>query len=247
MRKLVALTLLTSLAFAPTVRARAAAAPVTDAQAQAALTSKHLVAVGGGRRMNLVCIGHGSPTIVFVYGVEDHLSTWRKVVTGAANLSSACFYDRAGSGFSDPSSQSMTAMTVTTDLHTLLRRAGIKRPVVLVGQGAGGLYATLYADRYWSDVAGLVLIAPSIGGDDADSRDEAKLAHPFGDMPITVLTAGDEAAAMKAGRDALAARSVRGVSDVVPNTRFSIELDRPQAVLDAIADVLGRARAPREP
>ena len=247
MRKLLALAVLTSLAFAPAVRARPAVAPVTDARAQAALTSKHLVAIGGGRRMNLVCIGHGSPTIVFVDGQDGQMRDWRRIAAGAAKISRACFYDRAGSGFSDPSLRPITAITVTADLHTLLRRAGIKRPAVLVGQGAGGLYATMYADRYWSDIAGLVLIAPAFVAGDNDSRDEAKLAHPFGDMPITVLTADDEAAALRVGRDALAARSVRGVSEVVPNTHGLIQLDQPQAVLDAIADVVGRAHAPREP
>ena len=59
-------------------------------------------------------------------------------------------------------------MTVTADPHTLLHRAGIKGPVVLVGHAVGGLYATVYADRYWRDVAGLVLIDPPLAGDDEE-------------------------------------------------------------------------------
>ena len=80
-------------------------------------------------------------------------------------------------------------------------------------------------------------------------------------MPITVLTAADQdypsgvpqsqrdamQASLMAAHNAFAARSDRGVSDVVPNARHFIQLDQPQAVLDAIADVVGRARAPREP
>jgi pimeloyl-ACP methyl ester carboxylesterase len=99
-------------------------------------------------------------------------------------------------------------------------------------------------------------------GDDEDSRKERKLAHRFGDMPITVLTASNPLegsaapaadhkvafeAQWKAGHDALANRSVRGVSDVVPGAGHNIQLDQPQAVLDAIADVVARSRAKMEP
>jgi pimeloyl-ACP methyl ester carboxylesterase len=55
----------------------------------------------------------------------------------------------------------MTAGSVTDDLHALLHSAGIVGPIVLVAHSLGGLYATLYTDRFPSEVAGLVLIDPS--------------------------------------------------------------------------------------
>jgi pimeloyl-ACP methyl ester carboxylesterase len=112
--------------------------------------------------MNMVCMGHGTPTVVFESGAGEHILTWQKIQTGVSDISHVCFYDRAGFGFSDPSPKPVTAMAVADDLHALLQHAGIKGPVVLAGHSLGGLYATLYADRFPDEVAGLLLIDPTI-------------------------------------------------------------------------------------
>ena len=44
------------------------------------------------------------------------------------------------------------------DLHSLLHQAGIAAPYILVGHGFGTLNVRLYAARYPSQVAGLVLV-----------------------------------------------------------------------------------------
>lgn len=119
-----------------------------------------LVDIGGGRRLNLVCLGKGSPTVVFLQGLGGGITAWRNVRDPIASITRTCFYDRAGFGFSDPSSQPATASNSTDDLHTLLHGAGI-RGVVLVGHSLGGLFATLYTDRHPAEVKGLVLVDPS--------------------------------------------------------------------------------------
>jgi pimeloyl-ACP methyl ester carboxylesterase len=58
----------------------------------------------------------------------------------------------------------VTAITVTDDLRDLLRAAGVKGKVVLVGHSIGGFYATMYADRFPEQVAGLVLVDPGFSG-----------------------------------------------------------------------------------
>ena len=143
------------------------------------LLGKNLVDIGGGRRMNIVCIGQGSPTIVFDYGMGEHILVWEKVQAPVSAITRACFYDRSGYGFSDPPNRPMTADNVTDDLHALLHIAGITGPLVLVGHSLGGLYATLYTDKFPSQVAGLVLIDPSLAGQepaawDADEKQRIK-------------------------------------------------------------------------
>jgi pimeloyl-ACP methyl ester carboxylesterase len=133
----------------------------------APLMTKHLVDIGG-RQMNLICLGHGTPAVVFESGLGGHLLNWKAVRPAIAALTTACFYDRAGYGESDPAPWPVTAQNVTDDLYWLLNKAGVQKPVVLVGHSLGGLYATLYTDRFPSQVAGLVLIDPLFAGEDLD-------------------------------------------------------------------------------
>jgi pimeloyl-ACP methyl ester carboxylesterase len=141
-----------------------------------ALMTKKLVTIGGNRRLNMICVGRGYPTIVFESGLGSHLLHWQKVIGPIAQLTRACFYDRAGYGFSDPSPRPSTAANAVQDLHELLRHSGERRPVVLVGHSLGGLYGTLYADRYPDDVTGLVLIEPSFAEQDKDESQDEKSA-----------------------------------------------------------------------
>lgn len=119
-----------------------------------------LVDIGDGRRMNIYCIGHGSPTVIFDAGLGDQIRAWAMVQPAIAKVTRACSYDRAGLGFSDSSGRPGTAENAVDDLHRLLAAASIKPPYVLVGHSLGGLYMQLFADRYLSAVKGMVLVDP---------------------------------------------------------------------------------------
>lgn len=119
------------------------------------------VDVGSGRRMNLFCLGEGSPTVVFDSGLSDWSSTWALIQPAVAKKTRACSYDRPGMGYSDPSTEPRTPRAAVEDLHALLERGGISGPVVLVGHSLGGFYAKLFAVTYPQKVAGLVLVDPA--------------------------------------------------------------------------------------
>jgi pimeloyl-ACP methyl ester carboxylesterase len=139
------------------------------AQGMAAeLLEPHRVDLGGGRRLNFHCVGTGSPTVVFEQGGEGMIFNWAKVQPAVATMTRACFYDRGGFGWSDPPRYPVTAVTVTDDLRALLRRAKVSGPVIIVGHSVGGFYATVYADRFRNQVAGLVLVDPGFSGQDAN-------------------------------------------------------------------------------
>jgi pimeloyl-ACP methyl ester carboxylesterase len=74
----------------------------------------------------------------------------------------ACWYDRAGVGWSDPPLSPRTGASVASDLHEMLRRAGILPPYVMVGASGGGEYVRIYTARYPTDVAGLVLVDSTV-------------------------------------------------------------------------------------
>jgi pimeloyl-ACP methyl ester carboxylesterase len=118
----------------------------------------------GGFRLNLYCMGNGSPTVVFDSGWGDWAPAWSKVQPEIAKWTRACSYDRAGAGFSDPGPMPRTSVHIAEELHTALHHAGIGGPYILVGSAFGGDNVRTFADLYMDEVAGLVL-------DDADSTD----------------------------------------------------------------------------
>lgn len=136
-----------------------AAAP-TNFDPEPFLHAQHLVDIGG-RRLNLYCVGSGSPTVVLDTGLGGTTADWSRVQARIAHTTRVCSYDRAGMGFSDPAPAPRNAGTAVSDLHVLLQRAGIPPPYVLVGHSIAGLYDRLYADRFPGEVAGMVLVDPS--------------------------------------------------------------------------------------
>ncbi len=116
----------------------------------------------GGRRMQINCTGHGSPTVVFESGAGPLGGLdWGKVQPSVAAFTRACSYSRAGELWSDPAGAPLTAKRVAQDLHATLAAAGEKPPYVLVGHSLGGPYVMTYTGIYPDEVAGLVLVDPA--------------------------------------------------------------------------------------
>jgi len=118
----------------------------------------HLVDVGG-RRLYVHCTGSGSPTVVLVSGLAETSTYWGGWIAPAlAKNTTVCAYDRAGQGWSDPPASPQDGAAVASDLHTLLDRAQIPGPYVLVGHSTGGAYIRVFAARYPDQVAGMVFL-----------------------------------------------------------------------------------------
>jgi pimeloyl-ACP methyl ester carboxylesterase len=120
-----------------------------------------LVAIGDDRRLNLFCLGSGSPVVILDGGLGNDITAWRKVHAELARTTRVCAYDRAGNGFSDPGPVPRTAAALAADLEALLRAARIRPPYVLVGASIAGLHIRLFADLHLAQIAGMVLIDPS--------------------------------------------------------------------------------------
>ncbi len=311
------------------------------------IAPQQLVAVEGGRRLNLYCMGAGAPTVMFEAGAANTMQTWRFVQGEIAKTTRACAYDRAGLGFSDAATRPADVRNMADDLARLVAAAGIAKPFVLVCHSLGGEIAVYLSATTPADVAGLVLVDPAFADDvDAleaalppekrhaigtamaralelervcldDARDgrlerpsslveqgcantprapnrldaalaaaqrkrladaktweavvsELEAATPerdhidansaeldaatqnFGDKPLIVLSRGvaesfpgvppaeivGVEAAWISGHAALAARSMRGEHIVVPGARHYIQIDRPEAVVEATLKVV---------
>jgi pimeloyl-ACP methyl ester carboxylesterase len=145
----------------------AQAAPAPDPARDAYERPQILADVGSGRKIHLVCMGQGSPTVVFTSGLGNWSETWRRVQPAVAQKTRACAWDRAGYGFSSPSPEPQDVGHTTSDLEKALKAAGVAGPFVLVGHSLGGYESLLFADRHPRDVLGMVLVDPSFPDQDA--------------------------------------------------------------------------------
>jgi pimeloyl-ACP methyl ester carboxylesterase len=115
----------------------------------------------GGYRMHIYCTGEGSPTVILDALFPGTVSNWAWVQPEIAKTTRVCAYDQAGLGWSDSGPEPRDAKQRARELHTLLTRAGIPGPYVLVGHSLGGLSVRMFADQYPNDVAGMALIEAS--------------------------------------------------------------------------------------
>jgi pimeloyl-ACP methyl ester carboxylesterase len=284
----------------------------------------------GGRSLNIFCSGEGSPAVIFEGGRGRPGYSWVVVQREVARFTRACWYDRAGYGWSDPAPYPHSAAVIARDLHQLLKKHGAAPPYVLVGSSFGGLVVRVYSRTYSNHVAGMVLVdsshadfrvpitrtgffhldsvqrtmvcfiwllkqtgvlrlvmqqteertvpqgyteneirlmssfeprtaAESFKEMELESHIQARAAGGFGNRPLIVLTAGrlqrlptDPVDLDQLRRDEwievqqqLAALSTRGRQIVLADSGHGIQFDRPDAVIDAVHQVVSAVRIGR--
>jgi len=149
-------TLIAAALLAATAANAAEPVPLSDYAKPA-----QLVTLKDGRKMNMLCMGKGAPTVVLDAGWGSGMLAWAKVQPAVAETTRVCAFDRPGMGFSDEGPLPRDARAVVEDERALLKAAAIKGPYVLVGHSMAGLHVRLYASLYPREVAGAVLVDPS--------------------------------------------------------------------------------------
>lgn len=273
--------------------------------------------------MHIYCTGQSTPTVILESGLGDSYLSWRSVQPRIATFTRVCSYDRAGIGYSDPGPRPRTSAVIAEELHTLLEKANISGPYVLVGHSAGGFVVRLFAAAHSAQVSGMVLVDSShpdqenrfplevknmeqswgreaeflayttplgvprlLGLCDEEaiqraadcnfhtaresyeelralpsSTHQAAASGSLGDLPLIVLShdpdkpsselpadlAKPTNEAWQKMQEELAHLSTRGTQVVVRNTAHYIQIDRPDAVVDAIQNVVNQARAESTP
>ncbi|MBV8475682.1 MAG: alpha/beta hydrolase [Acidobacteria bacterium] len=112
----------------------------------------------GGFRLNLNCLGAGSPTVVLDSGLGLPAAEWSLVEPDVAEFTRVCSYDRAGYGWSNVGPFPRTSAQISHELHNLLKNARVRPPYVLVGHSFGGYNVRVYTREYPDEVAGIVLV-----------------------------------------------------------------------------------------
>lgn len=203
------------------------------------LHAQQLVNIGN-RSLNLYCIGNDAPTIVLdASGGGDSLD-WRFVQPLLTKNKRVCTYDRAGFGFSDPAPPPRDAATDATDLHALVEAGVLSPPFVLVGYSFSTLSARIYADRYSSDLFGLVLVEPDIEDHQSALLAVAPALAPY----FAQGDAARNACAQMLAADPIPTEETYDACAGPPNPAYSDTLDaiiktqslRPQALQDALSE-----------
>lgn len=117
----------------------------------------------GGIKLHLHCSGpvNDYPTVVIEGGCGQSTEVYSWLQEILSQRVQVCTYDRAGLGWSQKSNQPRNAASMTTELHALLEKAGLKGPYIMVGHSLAGLIMRVFTAKYSQKVAGIVFLDAS--------------------------------------------------------------------------------------
>src|SRR6266487_3940520 len=143
--------------------------------------SSHMVEVGNG--VSLRVIEAGKPgdalALVFIPGWSTGADIWRRQLDTFARTHRVIAFDPRSQGESTKTTNGNTPEIRAQDLHALLERLGVQRPV-LIGWSQGVQDVAAYVERYGTkDLAGIVLVdaAVSDGADGMAARAQETAAQ----------------------------------------------------------------------
>ena len=152
---------------------------------QAAARNSELVQVANGVSLRVIVGGkdNADKTLIFIPGWSASADVWQKQLDDFAPKYRVLSFDPRSQGDSTKTKTGNTPEVRAQDLHVLLQRRTVQRPV-LIGWSQGVQDVAAYVERYGtSDIAGIVLVdaAVSDGADGilARSQEAAEQFHMF--------------------------------------------------------------------
>jgi microsomal epoxide hydrolase len=137
------------------------------------------VAVGVSLRVIETGKAGGEPALVFIPGWSTGADIWQRQIDTFANTRYVIAFDPRSQGESTKTTSGNTPEIRAQDLHALLERVGVKRPV-LIGWSQSVQDIAAYVERYGTkDLAGIVLVDAAIsdGADGMAARPEEEAAQ----------------------------------------------------------------------
>jgi len=138
-------------------------------RAESCAGSSRMVQVADGVSLRVIEAGKvgDGPVLVFIPGWSTGAEIWRQQIDRFAPTHRVIAFDPRSQGESTRTTSGNTPETRAQDLHALLERLGVRRPV-LIGWSQGVQDIAAYVERYGTkDLAGTVLVDAAIS-DGAD-------------------------------------------------------------------------------
>ncbi|KPE52158.1 alpha/beta fold hydrolase [Chryseobacterium indologenes] len=103
--------------------------------------------------------GTGGPSVIFetAFDPAGHLQ-WYHIQQQLPETYTTFSYDRSGILWSERGTNPKTGEKIAEELHTLLEKANIPKPYILVGHSFGGMLSRFFVAKYPQDVAGVILV-----------------------------------------------------------------------------------------
>jgi non-heme chloroperoxidase len=145
-----------------------------QARAEPNAPSSRMVEIGDGVSLRVMEAGKrgDGPTLVLIPGWSTGADIWKHQIDRFAKAYRVIAFDPRSEGDSTKTTSGNTPETRAQDLHTLLERLNVRRPV-LIGWSQGVQDVAAYVERYGTkDLAGIVLVdaAVSDGADGMATR-----------------------------------------------------------------------------
>src|SRR5215210_6546916 len=112
----------------------------------------------GNHQLHIQIKGKGKPVVILEAASDGSSVNWEWIINEIAKTTTVCAYDREGHGWSEFTGDPRDAFHISEELHTLLIRADIEGPLIMVGHSAGALFVKSYQQRFPETVAGMVLV-----------------------------------------------------------------------------------------
>lgn len=122
----------------------------------------HIINLSSNQEINAVLHGNeNSPyTIVPIHDIgEDDFNIFMdNILSPFDKTIQYTLINRPGHGFSGDSSRSRKADVIVKEYRDTLNELGVNNKLILVANGFGGVYATLWANEYPEQIAGIIYI-----------------------------------------------------------------------------------------
>ncbi len=119
-----------------------------------------MYSVNGGE-IHMHCTGpedNDQPTIIIISGAGIPSFVYSDLQENLSETVRTCSYDPAGIAWSKANNIQVTPKNSSDELHQLLQAAQIDGPIILAGNGLGGITSLIYSAGHEEQVAGIAFI-----------------------------------------------------------------------------------------